>query len=302
MTSLLAVLCACGPGSGAREPDAARVAGQTVPIVSVFRDIGGVRLGVPLAVAVDFDGVAFVADASPARIVAFRRAEGLAQEFQAPKSAGFYPTGVGVHGFFVYAIDESGRRLLRFERRGSFRDVLLDFQELAERRRVSPHGLAVDATGRIAVTDVENHQVLVLDNYLNLEVAFGNYGVHAGQMDTPRGVSFAPRGELLVADTGNARVQVFTDGGVYRRTIPAANTDNPMRRPRHAVAGPDGRVYVADPQAERVFVFTPAGALVQALVPEAIDRFEPTGVAFSTDGALFVTDSATPALFILKVM
>jgi sugar lactone lactonase YvrE len=284
------------------EAPADRGVAEVARVTGVFRSAGGVRLGVPLAVAVDFDGVAFIADASPARVVAYRPAEGLAQEFEAPPTPGFYPTGVGVHGFFIYAVDETGRRLLRFERRGSFRDVLLNFEELIERRRVSPHGLAVDATGRLAVTDIENHQVIVLDNYLNVEVAFGNYGVHAGQMNEPLGVSFASRAELLVADTGNRRVQVFTDGGVYRRTIPPADTPNPMRRPSAAVSGPDGHVYVADPGAERIFVFTPAGTLVRALVPEAVARFEPTAVAFSSDGALFVTDTASQALLILKVM
>jgi sugar lactone lactonase YvrE len=225
------------------------------------------------------------------------------QEFQAPADRpAFRPSGVAVRGFFVYAVDEANRLLLRWDSSGTYRDVLLNFDELDQRRRVSPYGLDVDASGRTAITDIENHQVIVLDTYLDVDVAFGNFGSYEGQLSAPQGVSFTPRGEVLVADTGNARLQVFSDTGAFRRVIPPTGAPNPMRRPRRAVAAEDGRVFVADPAAGFVFEFTPGGETVRRIVPSAPGPFKPTSLVLGRDGVLYVTDSASQSLYAIKVM
>jgi DNA-binding beta-propeller fold protein YncE len=191
---------------------------------------------------------------------------------------------------------------LRWDASGTYRDILLNFEDLAARRRVSPCAIDVNESGRVAISDVENHQIIVLDTYLNVDVAFGNYGSFDGQLDSPQGVSFTPGGELLVADTGNARLQVFSDAGAFRRVIPPAGADNPLRRPRRAAALEDGRVFVADPMARRVFEFAPDGRFARALVPAATAAFEPTDVAPGRDGTLYVTDSESQTLYVIKVM
>jgi streptogramin lyase len=260
--------------------------------------------GAPVAVCVDFNGAVVVADASPPRLVAYTESPERCQEFQPPADRpAFRPSDVAVRGFFVYAVDEVDRALLRWDASGTWRDVLLSFDDLeTPGRRVSPFGLDVDASGRVAVTDEENHQVLVLDTYLDVDVAFGNYGSFPGQLDTPLGVSFTPRGELLVADSGNARVQLFSDAGTYRRVFPSTEGANPLRHPRRAVATEDGRIFVADPAAARLFEFDAAGVLARAIVPDGSGRFEPTDVALGRDGRVYVTDAAAHALYAFRVM
>lgn len=271
------------------------------PDIALHR-VGRVTIGAPLAVAVDFDGVAVVADASPARLLAFAPDGEGCDEYQKPEGlAGFYPTDVAVRGFFVYAVNETDRTLLRWDNSGGYRDILVNFELLTPSRRVSPYGLAVDSSGRLAVTDIENHQVLLLNTYLQLDVAFGNYGTFPGQLDTPRGVSFTPKGDILVADTGNRRLQVYSDGGILKRVIPEEGMPNPMKAPRRAIQRDDGSVLVADPGAGRVFEFDPSGALQRAIVPEGIPAFEPTDAALVRDGRLFVTDAASASLFVFKV-
>jgi DNA-binding beta-propeller fold protein YncE len=268
-------------------------------VISRLREAGQTRLGEPVAVAVNFDGRAFVADVSPARLVGLRIGDGLAQEFQSPPAAGFYPSDVAVHGFFIYAIDVTNRALLRFDERGAFRDVLVNFEELTVNRRISPLGLAVDEIGRVAVTDIENHQVLLINNYLQLDLAFGNYGSYEGQLDTPRGVSFSPREELLVADTGNARVQYFSDTGAFLRAFPPEGEASGLVAPRRAIESKKGRVYVADPGAGAVIIFTPSGTLVGSFVPVDGERFEPTDVAV-VKGRVLVTDAASQSLVVFE--
>jgi hypothetical protein len=257
--------------------------------------------GSPSAVCVDFGGSTIIADNSPPRLIAYS-ADGDCQEFQAPAGwPGFRPCDVSVRGFFVYAIDETDRMLLRWDSSGSWRDVLLNFNDLDPSRRTQPYGLDVDTSGRVAITDIENHRVMVLDTYLNANVVFGNYGSFDGQLDSPEGVSWTPKGDLLVTDSGNRRLQIFSDAGTHRRTLPAAGAATPMRRPRRAVTAPDGTIYVADPVAKRVFAWSADGLSVRALVA-AGGPFVPTDVVLGRDGRLFVTDAASKSLRALKVM
>lgn len=265
-----------------------------------MRTCDRVTFGEPVGLGVDFGGTVYIADASPPRLVSYTESSERCVEFQVPADApAFRPSDVAVRGFFVYAVDEPDRTLLRWDASGSWRDVLLNFEDLTvPGRRISPYGLDVDpSTGRVAVTDIENHQVILLDSYLDVDVAFGNYGAFPGQLDTPLGVSFTPRGDLLVADSRNARVQFFSDSGTFRRAVPDASTTSPMRQPRRAVAGEDGRVWIADPAAGRVFEFAPDGTLARALVPAGALRFEPTDVALAREGRLYVTDSASQTLY-----
>jgi WD40 repeat protein len=301
------LLVACAPSTEVAPPvpppAPEATAEPLVPVLS-WQSCDRLALGAPVAICVDFGGGVVVADASPARLVSYRESTHSCQEFQQPDGMpGFRPSDVSIRGFFVYAIDETDRMLLRWDSSGSYRDVLVNFSDLDAGRRVSPCGLDVDASsGRLAITDVENHRIFVLDTYLRVDVAFGNYGSFDGQLDTPQGVSFMPDGHLLVADSGNGRLQVFTDAGAHVRTIPASGVENPMRRPRRAVATQDGTVYVADPVARRVFMISPDGRTFRAFVPDGAKEFEPTDVAFGKDGRVYVTDSATKTLYAFKVM
>ena len=283
-------------------PAIAAVSDTLAPTLT-FHTCDRVTLGDPRAVTVDFGGMVVIADGSPPRLVSYRPAGGQCQEFQAPADRpAFRPSGVAVRGFFVYAVDETNRLLLRWDSSGTYRDVLLNFEDLNDRRRVSPHGLDVDDSGRTAITDVENHQVIVLDTYMKVDVAFGNFGSFEGQFNAPEGIAFTPHGELLVTDTGNARLELFTDTGAFRRVVPPAGAPNPLRRPRRGVMAQDGRIFVADPGAGRIFEFSPDGGLVRAIVPQMNGPFKPTDLALTREGVLYVTDSASQSLYAIKVM
>lgn len=299
---LLAALVAVGGASTAGAwPGSARV--QRLEPVAVFGEVGRLELGEPLAVAVDFDGNAVVADGSPGRILLISGDGKRSLEFEQPfGNPGFFPTDITQYGFFTYAVDERQRTLVRFDKDGTYRDVLLDFNQLTGTRRVSPYGIGADAQGRIAITDVENHQVLLLDSYLRVDIVFGNFGSWPGQLDTPLGVSFASKGEIVVSDSGNRRIQYFTDAGEPKRVVPTGDDANPLEMPRRAAVARDGTLFVADPKAGAVFSFDAGGRYVGKIVPSDADRFQPTDLEILRDGRLYVTDALRSVLYVFQVM
>jgi len=130
----------------------------------------------------------------------------------------------------------------------------------------------------------------------------------------PASVFVCANGDILIADTGNHVIRRMDDE--YVVTI-AGNGENGYRNgkeqnaqfhsPRSAVMGPDGFIYVADTlnhcirriDAEggvTLFAGSPEqsgyadGALTQAMF------YEPCGLAFDEDGALYVADSANHAI------
>jgi len=301
ITAILLAASAALVSSAAAWTDGDRV--RRVEPLAVYGEVGRLDLGEPLAVAVDFDGNAIVADGSPGRVVMFDREGKRSLEFEQPLgNPGFFPTDITLYGFFTYAVDERQRTLIRFDKDGTYRDVLINFNQLTGTRRVSPYGIGTDAQGRIAITDIENHQVLLLDSFLRVDIVFGNFGSWPGQLDTPLGVSFTSSGDIVVSDSGNRRIQYFTDAGEPQRVVPQGDQPNPLLLPRRAVVAGDGTMFVADPQAGGVFSFDAEGRFMRKIVPAGIEGFQPTDLEIHRDGKLYVTDALSRVLYVFQVM
>ena len=70
-----------------------------------------------------------------------------------------------------------------------------------------PDGIAVNATGKIALTDYRGHCVYILDKEGNCLRKIGSQGRNAGQFDHTAGVTYLNNNEILVADQKNCRVR-----------------------------------------------------------------------------------------------
>ena len=74
-----------------------------------------------------------------------------------------------------------------------------------------PRDICVDGTGKIMVTDSENHRIAVFSAALEFAANFGSRGTEPGQFYYPHGITVDLRDNIYVADTRNARVSVFTN-------------------------------------------------------------------------------------------
>ncbi len=251
--------------------------------------------GEPLSIAVDFRGRLVVADASPGRLLRLD-ADGSAMEFQSPPTAGFYPVAVALRGFFVVALDATTRRLVRFDDRGGWRDVLLDLDAASPGGRMAPVDVAIDDAGRVAVSDADGDRVLVFDPYLDLETVLGGPGRSDGQFVEPAGVALLPGGGLVVADAGAARVVRFDARGAFVARL--ADARDGLRAPRGLVVDGERGCLVADPEAGRVVALRLDASARRAWTTNG--RFEPVDVAVTRDGRIVVVDAATATLRVLE--
>ena len=71
----------------------------------------------------------------------------------------------------------------------------------------APFGIAVNTKGNIAITDWTGHCVYILDEKGNCLRKIGRQGQKAGQFHHPTGVTYLNDNEILIADTGNNRIQ-----------------------------------------------------------------------------------------------
>ena len=137
-------------------------------------------------------------------------------------------------------------------------------------------GVAAGPGGRIAVSDGTTGRVQLYLGNGSFLAAAGNAtdpaGAGEGQFDGPRGVAIGPGGRVLVADTGNGRIQAFNADGAFAAELGRAGWGG-TGPPVSIAAGPGGRLFVADARGAQ------AGAVVE------LERFDPPDVrALDPDG------------------
>ena len=94
---------------------------------------------------------------------------------------------------------------------------------------------------------------------------FGRHGRGNGQFNYPTGVAISPSGDIVVADTGNNRIQVFDSTGRFLRAIGIGGSygDGKLALPYGVALSPTGDIVVADTDNHRVQVFDSTGKFLR---------------------------------------
>ncbi|KAI8511132.1 hypothetical protein Bbelb_102320 [Branchiostoma belcheri] len=140
----------------------------------------------------------------------------------------------------VVAHDE----VLKFKPNGSF-DGSFVKEEGAELQYIRHH-ITSDRDGDILVTDTSLPGVKVYDHNGQRLFSFRTVSVGKGK---PRGICMDPQGHIMVADSGNGRVDMFTSRGKFVRTV--VNVTNPWG----IALGPGGQLVVTDVYNYTVTIF-----------------------------------------------
>ena len=118
-----------------------------------------------------------------------------------------YFSDIAVDGWGnVFALQSMAKRVY-VARKGE--DVLVPLTEPMTGDLAYPTALAVDAAGRIFITDQNGGGVVILGPDGSFRGRQSGMGWKEGLLRYPSGLCFGPAGILFVADRENHRVQVF---------------------------------------------------------------------------------------------
>jgi uncharacterized protein (TIGR03437 family) len=189
---------------------------------------------------------------------------------------------------------------------------------------IQAEGLASDFKGNLYIADAADHRVrrVAPDGTITTFAGTGVRGFSgdggpalASQLNSPYGLATDTRGNLYIADLGNARVRRITPGGNISTIagggqLPAGgvNEGRPalmlaLAAPRNIALDSAGNIYISDFSAQRVYCLTRDGSLTTAAGTgiagsagdggsAAFARLNgPAALAFDRQDALYIADS-----------
>ncbi len=194
-------------------------------------------------------------------------------------SVGQVPTGIAIDNAtgHVLVADPEDKRIVVFESGEPGAAVLTTF---GEGELTSPNGIAIDqSTGNVYVSDAGNNRIVryttdgapVPTYTLDLGYTSPAHGAAAAQVGSfASPLAIDPlTGDLLVADTGNLRVERFDSGGTFLGSFDGASTPSGAFTSLFSIAtGPDGTIYliangIIEPYTARI-----EGSIVESFAPD----------------------------------
>lgn len=110
----------------------------------------------------------------------------------------------------LFVADTGNNRIIKWSPDDVFAD---SFPHPGDAPLMRPLGIAVDGAGRIWVAETARHRLIILDPLLRPLGALGREGSQPGEFREPQALAILPDGTLMVADTGNNRIQVLDRRG-----------------------------------------------------------------------------------------
>ena len=158
-----------------------------------------------------------------------------------------------------------------------------------------PWAIAYNNTNnRVYVCDTLNHRITILNHDLTFHGSFGSQGQETEQFNKPEGISVDSKGNILVADYLNNRIQVFTASGHHLSSITHTTPGQRLQGPASVAVGPDDWVYVVEFDTDRVSVFDENGKCIKSFGKQGDKDGEfnnPHCIAVSDDVCVYVSDN-----------
>jgi len=165
------------------------------------------------------------------------------------------PRSVAVGGDYLYVTDTESNRIQVFGQNGqhikSFGQSGLGPSEFQFPLCISQQN------DLLAVTDCDNHRVQIFDRKTyELKFCFGENGNSSGQFNKPIGIAFDQRGNIVVGDSENNRIQIFSPQGNFLAEFgQSGSNDGDFNGPRGLDVSQNGQIAIADFGNKRVQIF-----------------------------------------------
>jgi DNA-binding beta-propeller fold protein YncE len=117
----------------------------------------------------------------------------------------------------------------------------------------------------------------------------GGKGTGKGQFDEPLGIAVDGTGNVLVADSRNARIEKFAPSGAFITSIGTKGTGyGQFKEPNGIAIDGEGNIYVADAGNHRVQKLGPDGSVVAQWSDPGF--YAPRDIAVGSDDSIYVLD------------
>ena len=158
----------------------------------------------------------------------------------------------------------------------------------------APWAIAYNGTNnKVYVCDTRNHRITILNHDLTLHGSFGSGGSDPGQFNKPEGISVDIKGNVVVADRDNHRIQVFDASGHFLSAITHTTSGPQLQGPVSVSVEPDNCVYVLEKDICRVSIFDHTGKYIKSFGRRGDKDGEfrdAYSVAVSDEGYVYVGD------------
>ncbi|MCW5827696.1 MAG: tetratricopeptide repeat protein [Deltaproteobacteria bacterium] len=207
------------------------------------------------------------------------------------------PAGGAVDAQGNYHItDNRGGRVVVFDKTGKFQR---EYGTNSTPKLARPWGIAISpATGKIFVADNDQHLLFVFAPDGKLIETLGGRGSNPGSLRDPQGVAIRHGGRVYVADTGNGRISVFGEDGLFLGVFgpESKGTGATLKKPVDVAVDPEENIYVADSGLREVVIFNRDW---RRLTKIGRDRgfSEPAAVATDANGTVAMLDADSQRIF-----
>ena len=154
--------------------------------------------------------------------------------------------------------------------------------------------LALDAkSGVLYLTDSFRNEGFAFDREGTLLFRFG-----AGLLAKPHGLAIHPNGNLYVADTGNARIRIFSPQGVYLEDFPIGQQrfPSPLKKPWDLAFDSRGNLHIIDPGLDLLLTCKDDGEILLATGTSKrkddhlLGFHQPVDIHIDSSGQVFIAD------------
>ena len=152
------------------------------------------------------------------------------------------------------------------------------------------YGITFDLKGNVWVADTENDQVLKLSQDGQLLQTIDHVGSKLDHINHPLGMSVSPEGLVYICDSGNHRVTVHDEEGMFLFILRSGR----FSVPSDLTFGSDGLVYVTDGGRSEVSVWSKEGSFRRNFKTKYI----PIYIAATGDNHLLITSHSSDTVMV----
>ncbi len=257
------------------------------------RGAGPGQFNEPSDIAVDSEGVIYVADRGNKRVHVMSK-DGRTLSTWKSRAVDVWkleePSGIAVYGNKVYVVDQYRNKVLIFFKNGKFVDEF-GGDGKGPKQFNGPQGIIVHQ-GIVYVADKGNHRVQMFSLDGIYQGTIGKKGKGIGEMLRPTDVAVDHKGYIYVSEEGNNRIGVFLQSGHHYKYF------YKIKKPS-AVAVDGKGFFVGDAGNYKVKKFNMRSSLILSfgLKGDGKAQFRAiAGIALDNEGNILVVDSESNSI------